>query len=137
MNANEPHLELADVDLEVRPTEAMRHGEQFVHQCAWCGTVVVWHRFKAGHRLGLCPNCGSDAGGRPAEISTWWQQSLPVAGLAPLGATARAEFIDELIARLHASEVAEWEESHLTAWLHDQAATPLDALERKNASDKI
>jgi hypothetical protein len=22
----------------------MRRGEQFVHQCAWCGAVVVWHR---------------------------------------------------------------------------------------------
>lgn len=121
MTNEKPRLELSDAGLEVNPTEAMRHGEQFVHQCAWCGTIVVWHRFEADSRLGRCPNCGADGGGRPADVSTWWQQTLPVAGLAPLGATARSDFINELISRLRATGRSEWEESHLERWLRAQA----------------
>ncbi|RCL91411.1 hypothetical protein [Microbacterium sp.] len=124
MTADEPLFELADVGLELAPTEAMRRGEQFVHQCAWCGAVVVWHRRKTTDSLGLCPNCGSDAGGNPAESSTWWRQRLPLAGIAPLGLAARNRLVDELIAQLHTSEITEWDEARVAAWLRACAAAP-------------
>lgn len=75
-------FELADVGLELTPTEAMKRGVQVVDQCAWCGTVVVWSRGAYRERLGTCPSCGCDAGGKPNGESSWWRQSLPVAGLS-------------------------------------------------------
>lgn len=66
-------FDLEDVGLEITPTIAMQRGEQVVHQCAWCGAVVVWHQ--GGFRTALkdCPACDRNQG--------WWEQRLPVAGL--------------------------------------------------------
>lgn len=76
-----PLFDLEAVGLGLTPTEAMRKGEQVVQQCAWCGAVVVW--IKGGFRtgLGLCPACGRDGGGKESGRSTWWGETLPVAGL--------------------------------------------------------
>ena len=72
---------LADVGLEIKPTEAMRRGTQVAHQCAWCGAVVVWHKDIYRSALGTCPACGRDAGGAESGSSSWWQQTIPVAGI--------------------------------------------------------
>lgn len=74
-------FDLSDVGLELTPTEAMKRGTQVVHQCAWCGAVVVWD--KGGFRdvLGACPACGRDGGGKPGAAQ-WWEQRLPVAGMS-------------------------------------------------------
>lgn len=128
MTAGEPLSELADVGLELAPTEAMKRGEQFVHQCAWCGAVVVWHRRSTNDSLGLCPNCGSYDGGHPAESSTWWRQRLPLAGIAPLGLAARSQFVYELIAQLHASGTTEWDEARIAEWLRASVAAPHESL---------
>jgi DNA-directed RNA polymerase subunit RPC12/RpoP len=61
--------------LHVTPTAAMRTGAQRVYQCSWCGTVLVVPRsFAPTH---ACSNCGRDV--------AWWEQELPVAGLALAG----------------------------------------------------
>lgn len=75
--------------LIVTPTTAMKRGEQTVHQCSWCGCVVVVPR--AEHPAGPCPACAWPNGG------SWWRQVFPVAGLSadethvhrwgPLGST--------------------------------------------------
>lgn len=57
--------------LELKPTIAMRAGQQKVWQCAQCGLVAVQSSLAPG-TIGPCPACGND---------TWWSQQLPVAGL--------------------------------------------------------
>lgn len=78
-----PLFDLEAVGLGLTPTEAMNRGTQVVHQCAWCGCIVVWH---TGFRtaLGVCPACGRDGGGHETGASSWWTQRLPVAGLRAL-----------------------------------------------------
>jgi hypothetical protein len=89
MTADEPLFELADVGLArshrghetgraVRPPMRLVRGR--------CRLAPAEDQ----RLLGLCPSCGSDAGGNPAESSTWWRQRLPLAGIAPLGLAARA-----------------------------------------------
>ena len=66
--------------LEVLPTEAMKRGEQTVHQCADCGSVLVRSVLKhLAARLGTCPSCGG---------SSWWSQTLPLAGIQSTDACA-------------------------------------------------
>jgi hypothetical protein len=72
---------LAEFGLEVSPTEAMRHGVQVVDQCAWCGAVVVWAKGTYRKKLGACPACGRNGGGKETGASSWWRQKLPVAGI--------------------------------------------------------
>ena len=76
-----PLFDLDAVGLGLTPTQAMRNGTQVVHQCAWCGCVVVWHKGGFRSALGVCPACSRDGGGRETGSSTWWTQQLPVAGL--------------------------------------------------------
>lgn len=57
--------------LELEPTIAMRSGTQLVFQCAFCGLLAVQTNLAPG-TLGNCPACAH---------STWWKQTLPVAGL--------------------------------------------------------
>lgn len=57
--------------LELEPTIAMRRGEQLVFQCAHCGLIAVQTNLAPGPLDG-CPACGH---------GTWWEQTLPVAGL--------------------------------------------------------
>ncbi len=60
--------------LRLEPTIAMVRGEQQVFQCADCGTVVVRSSLATAKRLGPCPGCAA---------TTWWSQTLPLAGLRP------------------------------------------------------
>lgn len=64
--------------LELEPTPAMLNGEQRVFQCAQCGTVVVQSGLAPGP-LDACPACHG---------TTWWHQTLPVAGLRSRGGAA-------------------------------------------------
>lgn len=57
--------------LDLEPTVAMKAGRQRVWQCAQCGLVAVQTDLAPGEMRG-CPACGG---------STWWAQTLPVAGL--------------------------------------------------------
>ena len=63
--------------LEVEPTPSMRCGEQRVFQCSWCGSVVVVSSISR-LPLGRCP-------GQHEEPTSWWEQTLPVAGLQKPG----------------------------------------------------
>jgi transposase len=66
--------------LIVTQTPAMAKGAERVHQCAYCGTVVVTSSLAnaPGGTLGACPACGA---------GEWWEQRFPVAGI-DLAATA-------------------------------------------------
>lgn len=108
---------LAEVELEISPTEAMRRGEQLVHQCAWCGTVVVWHKTSQRSALGVCPCCGADSAGKPSDTSQWWQQALPVAGVGRSGTAARLAVIDDLVAEVHRQDERTWDSAELVGWL--------------------
>ena len=57
--------------LDLEPTIAMRAGTQLIFQCAQCGLLAVQTNLAYGP-LGECPAC---------HHSTWWKQTLPVAGL--------------------------------------------------------
>jgi hypothetical protein len=51
------------IDVELRPTPAMRSGKSRVDQCSWCGTLVCVDTARAA--LGACPVCGCEK---------WWKQ---------------------------------------------------------------
>lgn len=82
-----PLFDLEAVGLGLTLTEAMKQGTQVVHQCAWCGCVVVWHEGAYRTALGLCPACNRDGGGNETGASSWWTSRLPQAGIQRLEAT--------------------------------------------------
>ncbi|WP_417541390.1 GntR family transcriptional regulator [Microbacterium maritypicum] len=86
---DEPHPAppLADVGLAISPTPAMKAGTQVIHQCSWCGAVVVWMRTAERRRLTNCPACRN---GTETPHTTWWEQRLPVAGIHPTPTTQRS-----------------------------------------------
>lgn len=62
---------------ELDPTAAMQRGEQQVHQCAWCGAVIITvtssnpdepDRHKLGRKP--CPSCERTDG--------WWSEVTPI-----------------------------------------------------------
>lgn len=60
-------------DVAIRPTPAMRRGDAFLAQCAWCGTLVCVPGPSVDGTprrpdLGACPSCRRSAG--------WWRQDL-------------------------------------------------------------
>ena len=63
----------------IEPTPAMRADEQHVHQCAWCGTVVIVPVSIDGTRRPIkgkaCPACGQVDYG-------WWKAEIRGDGIA-------------------------------------------------------
>lgn len=64
--------------LELKQTIASKRGQQWVEQCAWCGTLVCVSSSGAERvtrgQLGACPACGQTKHG-------WSLQHVPEDGL--------------------------------------------------------
>ena len=71
-------FDLESLGLELRPTIAMRRGEQEVYQHSHCGTVVVRSSLAHhGELLGTCPSCTNPS-------AAWLRQPITADGLAGL-----------------------------------------------------
>lgn len=71
-------FDLESLGLELRPTLAMRRGQQEVYQHSHCGTVVVRSSLAHhGDRLGQCPSCTNPS-------AAWLRQTITADGLAGL-----------------------------------------------------
>lgn len=95
--------------LVIEPTIAMRRGEQLVFQCSECGLIAVQTDIAPGP-LAACPACSS---------SSWWEQSLPVAGLNPMCAARQGELHCSLSRRHygeHRAHVSHDVDRAFTAW---------------------
>lgn len=61
--------------IEYRPTIAAVRGDQHVHQCGWCGTVVIVPSEQPSIRGKACPSCDQTRHG-------WWKAHIGSGGIA-------------------------------------------------------